>query len=53
MKRSHTKAREEARRLFLAGEMATNAEIAKRISVKPHTVARWRKDEHWDGLVLT
>ena len=52
MKRSHTKSKEEARRLFLAGEMSTNAEIAKRLSVKPHTVARWRKDEHWDGLKL-
>ena len=52
MMRSHKKSREEARRLFLAGEMSTNAEIAKRLSVKPHTIARWRKDEHWDGLKL-
>ena len=52
MKQSHKKSREEARRLFLAGEMSTNAEIAKRLSVKPHTIARWRKDEHWDGLKL-
>ena len=46
------KKREEARRLYLAGEMTTNAEIAARLKVKPHTVARWRKDEDWDGLRL-
>jgi hypothetical protein len=50
MKRSLSKAREEARRLYLTGEMATNAEIATRLKVKPHTVARWRKDEDWDGM---
>ena len=52
MKRSHTKPREEARRLFLAGEMSTNAEIAIRLKVKPHTVGKWRRDEDWDGLKL-
>jgi hypothetical protein len=52
MKRSRTKAREEARRLYLAGELETNAEIAARLKVKPHTVGRWRKDEDWDGLRL-
>ena len=52
MKRSHRKSREEARRLYLGGEMSTNAEIAARLKVKPHTVARWRKDEDWDGLRL-
>ncbi len=52
MKRSRTKAREEARRLYLAGEAETNAEIAARLGVKPHTVGRWRKDEDWDGLRL-
>jgi putative ATPase subunit gpP of terminase len=50
--RSRRKAREEARRLYLAGEMSTNAEIAARLKVKPHTVARWRKDEAWDDLRL-
>jgi hypothetical protein len=44
--------REEARRLFLAGEVETNAEIAIRLGTKPHTVGRWRKDEDWDGLRL-
>ena len=52
MKRPRRKAREEARRLYLAGEMSTNAEIAARLKVKPHTVARWRKEEDWDGLRL-
>ena len=42
--------REEARRLFLAGEAETNAEMAAHLGVKPHTVGRWRKEEDWDGL---
>ena len=52
MRQSHRKPREEARRLFLSGELDTNAEIAVRVHVKPHTVSRWRKDEDWDGLRL-
>ncbi len=44
------KTREEARRLFLTGEMATNAEIAADLGVKPHTVGFWRREEDWDGL---
>jgi len=52
MKQPRRKAKEEARRLYLGGEMSTNAEIAARLKVKPHTVARWRKDEDWDGLRL-
>ena len=48
--KSHTKVREEARRLFLTGEVETNAEIAARLAVKPHTVGRWRREEDWDGL---
>ncbi|MBD3337212.1 MAG: hypothetical protein GF355_16995 [Candidatus Eisenbacteria bacterium] len=50
MKRSHGKTREEARRLFLTGEMTTNAEIAARLGIKPHTVGRWRREEDWDDL---
>jgi len=50
MKSKHLKAREEGRRLFLCGECETNAEIAVRLRVKPHTVGRWRRDEDWDGL---
>jgi len=50
VKKSHTKAREEARRLYLTAEMETNSEIAARLHVKPHTVAKWRRDEGWDDL---
>jgi hypothetical protein len=52
VKRSLSKKKEEARRLYLAGEVSSNAEIAVRLKVKPHTVARWRKLEDWDGLRL-
>lgn len=52
MKRSHRKLKEEARALYLGSEMTTNAEIAARLKVKPHTVARWRKEEDWDALRL-
>ncbi len=48
----HKKKREEARRLFLTNECETNAEIARRLGLKPHTVARYRKEEDWDGLKL-
>jgi hypothetical protein len=46
------KKRKEARRLFLTGECASNAEIARKLGLKPHTVARYRKEEDWDGLRL-
>jgi uncharacterized protein YjcR len=52
MKRTLTRTREEARRLYLTGEMSTNAEIAVRLGVKPHTIGRWRRVEDWDGLRL-
>ncbi len=52
MGRSLTKAREEGRRLFLTGEVTTNAEIAARLKVKPHTVGQWRRHEAWDDLRL-
>ncbi|MFC1573212.1 phage terminase small subunit-related protein [Candidatus Eisenbacteria bacterium] len=52
MGKSHTKIREEARRLYLTGEMQNNAEIAKRLGVKAHTVGKWRRDEGWDDLRL-
>ncbi len=52
MARAPSKTREEARRLYLTGEMSSNAEIAARLSLKPHTVGLWRKQEDWDGLRL-
>src|SRR5512140_2859215 len=52
MKPGIPKRREEARRMFLSGDVTTNAEIAARIKVKAHTVGRWRRDEDWDGLRL-
>lgn len=50
MPKTLTKTREEARRLYLTGEVSTNAEIAHRLRVKAHTVGRWRKEEDWDDL---
>ncbi len=50
MGRASLKLREEARRLFLSRELNTNAEIAGRLGVKPHTIASWRKAEAWDDL---
>jgi hypothetical protein len=32
--------------------MDSNAAIARHLRVKPHTVARWRKAETWDDLLL-
>lgn len=52
MKRALSHLREEARTMYLTGELATNAEIAARLKVKPHTVGRWRRDEDWEGLRL-
>lgn len=52
MPRANRKIREEARRLFLTGEETTNAGIAGRVGIKPHTVGTWRKQEDWDGLSL-
>jgi hypothetical protein len=42
--------REEARRLFLTGEVPSVAEIARRLHVKPHTVGAWKSEEDWDDL---
>jgi hypothetical protein len=50
---SHSKnKREEARRLYLTGEISSIAEIARRLKTKPHTIGLWKKDEDWDGLRL-
>ena len=52
MKRSLLKTRDEARRLYLTGEITTNAEIAARLKTTAHTIGRWRRVEDWDGLRL-
>ena len=44
--------REEARRLFLTGEVSSVAEIARRLKSKPHTVGTWKRQERWDDLRL-
>jgi hypothetical protein len=46
------KTREQARELYLTGEVTSVSEIARRIKVKPHTVGRWKNDEDWDSLRL-
>jgi len=38
--------------MFLTGESEVNAEIARRLNLKPHTIGRWRREEDWDGLRL-
>ena len=48
--RHPTRRREEARQLYLTGEVDSIAEIARRLKIKAHTVARWKKDEDWDAL---
>jgi hypothetical protein len=50
MARASAKVREKARQLFLAGEAASNVDIARHLRIKPHTVATWRKSESWDEL---
>ncbi len=52
MGRHSRKTREEARELYLTGEVTSVAEIARRIKVKAHTVGRWKKEEDWDKLRL-
>lgn len=50
MARHTARTREDARKLYLTGEVTSVAEIARRLKVKPHTVAGWKKAEDWDGL---
>lgn len=52
MARPSAKTREDARMLFVTGQETSNAELARRFSVKPHTIAKWRKDGGWDNLRL-
>ena len=52
MARHNRSKRAEARRLYLTNELATSAEIARRLSIKPHTVGEWKRTEDWDNLRL-
>jgi uncharacterized protein YjcR len=52
MPKVSSKIREEARRLYLTGEMRLNSEIAVRLGVKAHSIGLWRRQEDWDGLLL-
>jgi hypothetical protein len=50
MRKGMSELKREARRLYLSGEMQSNAEIAAFLKVKPHTIGTWRKLEQWDDL---
>ena len=52
MARASAKVRETARALFLSGEAMSNADLARHLKIKPHTVAAWRKTEGWDDLKI-
>ena len=52
MGRHSKKTRERGRELYLTGECSSVAEVARRLHVKPHTVADWRNAEGWDELRL-
>ena len=38
--------------LFVTGQVTSNAELARRFNVKPHTIGQWRKQGGWDDLRL-
>jgi hypothetical protein len=50
MAKASSKTREAARKLYLTGELSTNAEIAAHLKLKAHTIGQWRRQEDWDGL---
>jgi hypothetical protein len=50
MARHSQKLREEARQLYLTGEVTSISEISRRVKAKPHTIGVWKRDEDWDGL---
>lgn len=50
MARHSQKLREQARQLYLTGEVTSISEIARRLNIKAHTVGVWKKEEDWDGL---
>ena len=52
LNRNRSELQTRAREMFLTGEMDSNAAIARCLRVKPHTIARWRRAEKWDDLLL-
>jgi hypothetical protein len=50
MARHSQKLREEARQMFLTGEVTSISELARRVKVKAHTIGTWKKEEEWDSL---
>jgi len=50
MARHSQKLREQARQLYLTGEVTSISEIARRLNVKAHTIAAWKNEEEWDAL---
>ena len=52
MARHSRKLREAARELYLTDEVTSVSEIARRLKVKPHTIAAWKQEEDWEALRL-
>ena len=50
MARHSQKLRDQARQLYLTGEVTSISEIARRVNVKAHTIGVWKKEEDWDAL---
>ena len=50
MARHSQKLRDQARQLYLTGEVTSSSEIARRVDVKAHTIGVWKKEEDWDAL---
>jgi hypothetical protein len=48
--RHSQKRREQARQLYLTGEVTSISEIARRLKVKAHTIGVWKNEEEWDAL---
>jgi hypothetical protein len=52
MARHSKKTREKAREFYLTGEVTSISEIARRLSIKAHTVGKWKREEDWDAMRL-
>jgi hypothetical protein len=50
MARHSQKLRDEARQMYLTGEVTSISELARRVKVKAHTIGVWKKEEDWDAL---